>query len=212
MTVRKAPRGLIFPIATAITDFNVTSTTITAPVKRGFFLGITTCDNSNSTIVIPTLTGWRFRLLHVATNGNNVAVWMGTPLLNLLTSASGTSLAYTNAGVNSTFTGVAFRQYDGSFKGDILDVAANSTTATSIAVAAPTSTMRAGKVIGLASCVFKSGGAGINNGSDAAMPDLGNGALGSVRLSAAPANSVPSSTTFSAGRSAGWAGSFLVMR
>lgn len=214
MSVRKAAPinpGLIYPIATGFGLFNTTSTTITAPVKRGFLLGATTHDSSAIQPSVPSLAGWYFQMIYFLGDAaaQTIAFWIAWPSPNLLGSASGTSFA---VNVNS-FTGAVFRQYDGSFKGELLDVIGSATNATSLAVVSPSSTQKNGPWVSLAGVCFQSGGVGINTGADSAMPDIG-AVMGlcSVRLSAAVGKTLPASTTFSAGRSSRWHGAWLVMR
>lgn len=221
MSVLRTPRGLIFPIASGINGYNVASSSITAPVKRGFFLGCTTYDQSASIVVYPTLTGWSFQMLAVFNDTGtsmNLAMWIGRPLTNLLTSASGTTLTYNNSVANSTWSGNLFRQYDGDFRGEILDARTSSNAgATSVVCNAPTtnSANRRGKVVGLAACVMDSGGVGLTSSasSPADMPDIvASGGLGAIRLSAATGIVVPSSTTFASTRSAKMDSIYLIMR
>lgn len=221
VTIERIRPGLIRPMVAGWADHNVASRSITAPEKRGFFLGCTTIDNSVSTLCFPVLTGWNFTMLAFfpdATGGQNIAFWLGRPNLNLLAAASGTTFTYTNSVVGQ-FANAVFRQYEGPLVGEVVDVAGGQgASATSCFIGRPTSaasgSWRFGtKVIGLAGVVFQSGGSGINASSDAAWPDVAAPVgLGALRLMRDITPTVNSGTTFSSSRNARWSGGYLVLR
>jgi len=189
--------------------FNSSPLTVPAYPKVGCLIAMTSTDGSDSPPIMVGPTGWLWSRIWEVFDGTNTqaqAIWIGRPDPALLKDASGTSISLQG----TSFSSIAIAQFYGSLRGDV--VAHSEVTVASGAgsqtISSPTPYIPG--TICIACGATRSGGAGINLGTDPLMPDLGTsgGMLAACRVGNATG---PYSTTFTRASGTNGMNSFWIL-